>query len=471
MSKNNKKNMNNNLKEEKNVILINKMCVGSYTINNIGHEIINYFKANDGNVYIYISPYGSMSKEYDNKIETILLTSALSNHKIEIIAKIDNPKQEILFKKNKKTQEGVHKEQVEKYKNVLYGGKRLDEIFINNYNNEKAIYITFKANADDMKKPKEGTHFFIINEEDYSKWYKENSDRNCIYIPIKENIASQSLKQYFKKNKNKTSYENIKKYLDDKYWENFNPEEIPENIKDGNEEINFLQLIEKEDEEQIYTNMFWYWFSRDNIFNEFLEFIKLDNLKDKYNIEKEKVIPGGRTDIMAFGEKNIIVIENKILSGINGIEKDEEGHIIKTQLSKYIKGIEEKQKKGDFFKKEEKKEDIIDERKIKGLIFIPDYKIYDLENEINNIKKQNSEEKECIEKNYNIITYSKLYEFFNKENIKEKLFKDLYGNKYYNDFLNSLELHKQTNISEKNKIEMKRKFMYAIMQADKEKKE
>ena len=76
-----------------------------------------------------------------------------------------------------------------------------------------------------------------------------------------------------------------------------------------------------------------------------------------------------------------------------------------------------------------------------------------------------------IEEYYNIITYSRLYEFFNKENIKEKLSKDLYGNKYYNDFLNSLELHKQTNISEKNKIEMKRKFMYAIMQADKEKKE
>ena len=91
------------------------MCTGTYTINNIGHEIINYFKASDGNVYIYISPYGSMSKKYDNRIKTILLTSSLSNHKIEIIAKIDEPVQEIIFKENenKKTSE-IHKEQVKK---------------------------------------------------------------------------------------------------------------------------------------------------------------------------------------------------------------------------------------------------------------------------------------------------------------------------------------------------------------------
>ena len=38
---------NNSKNKEKNVILINRMCTGTYTINNIGHEIINYFKADN----------------------------------------------------------------------------------------------------------------------------------------------------------------------------------------------------------------------------------------------------------------------------------------------------------------------------------------------------------------------------------------------------------------------------------------
>ena len=39
----------------KDVILINKMCTGSFTISNIGHEIINYFKDDNGDNYIYTS--------------------------------------------------------------------------------------------------------------------------------------------------------------------------------------------------------------------------------------------------------------------------------------------------------------------------------------------------------------------------------------------------------------------------------
>lgn len=458
-------------KIEKDVILINKMCTGSYTINNIGHEIINYFKANDENVYIYISPYGSMDKKYDNRIKTIFLTSALSNHKIEIIAKIDNPEQEILFKEsNKKESIQIHKEQVEKYQNVLYGGKNLEEIFVNNYKNQESIHITFKTKAKNMKKPKKGMHIFIVNEK-YYYIYKNKNDENCIYIPIKEEIASSSLKQYFEKIRNSKSYNEIGKYLKDIYWENFNPEEITDKSIENDEKINFLQLIEKEDEEQIYTNMIWYWFSRENIFNKFLEFIKLDKLIDNYDINKEKVVKGGRTDILALGEKNIIVIENKILSGINGREEDKNDNVLKTQLSKYIIGIKKKQSDLEFFKKEEKDKNKKDERVIKGLIFIPDYRNSDFNVEIDNIKKESKYEKEYIKNYYDIILYSKLYDFFKQDSIKNIMLEDLYGKKYYNDFLNALEVQKQNNISDKNKIEMKRKFIYAIKQARDNKKQ
>ena len=447
---------------EKNVILINKMCTGSYTLNNIGHEIINYFKASDGNVYVYISPYGSMRDIYDNRIKTILLTSALSNHKIEIIAKIDEPEQEILFKKIKdKSPSEIHTEQVNKYSNIFYGGKTLEEIFENNYGNSEAIHITFKVNPKNMKKPKKGKHIYITNEKSYKNM---KNDNNCTYITVDRNIARSSLKQYFEKQRDKKDYYTINQYLENEEWENFEPEELTEKTIKDDEKINFMQLIEKQDEEQIYTNMIWYWFSRENVFNSFLEFRKYGNLRDKYDIQKEKVISGGRTDILALGKNYIIIIENKIMSGINGVEKEKiesEYDIIKrTQLSKYIAGIKGKQENGELLKREEKDSNISDNRCIKGFVFIPDYREDDFYFEVD---KYN--ERDILNKYYKVIKYSELYDFFTQKEIREVLEKDLYGKKYYADFINGLELHKQPNISEKNRIEMRRKFIYAIKHA------
>ena len=76
----------NNSKE----ILLNIMYTGAYLENenaNIGHEIINLFKADNGNNYIYVLPYGLMSKKHNDKIKTILLVRRCNSKIIEILAK------------------------------------------------------------------------------------------------------------------------------------------------------------------------------------------------------------------------------------------------------------------------------------------------------------------------------------------------------------------------------------------------
>ena len=60
-------------------------------------------------------------------------------------------------------------------------------------------------------------------------------------------------------------------------------------------------------------------------------------------------------DLFAISKDKAIIIENKIQSGLNGIDKNEET----TQLGKYIKDI--------------KTDNNIDENEIYGLIFVPDY--------------------------------------------------------------------------------------------------
>jgi hypothetical protein len=429
---------------KKDVILINKMCTGSYTINNIGHEIINYFKDDKGDNYIYISPYGGFANVYNNRIDKVILTSALSNGKVEILALVEIDDKVIMPKDGEKGNEKIHKKQVEALKDVTYGGKNLEEIFKNNKENEKAIYVTFKV--DKMLRPKKGIKIYISNN-------KKDKDKKYI-IYVEKNLPSSSLKGYFIKDEIKKKqeskeyykdYENIKKFLEKnknlfETYETYSLKDKVEDFQFDNRNINYLQIIEKVNEEQIYTNLLYYWFSRNNLFDIFIN-EKFPKFKGQYQLSKEKRIKKGRMDIFAISKEKAIIIENKILSGLNGINSEEES----TQLKTYIDAIRKDYK--------------IDSKNVLGLIFVPDYNKEIIEKELNDL------EKDYIKKFFNTIPYSEILNFF-KEN-KEKVKYDLYYNNYYDDFLNTLKNHIYSNTEEKNRTEMERKFMFAIKNAKK----
>lgn len=62
-------------------ILINQMYAGGFLEvgNNIGHEVINLFKADDGKNYVYVTPSGKVPKERD--VEMIFFSSETSQPK------------------------------------------------------------------------------------------------------------------------------------------------------------------------------------------------------------------------------------------------------------------------------------------------------------------------------------------------------------------------------------------------------
>lgn len=437
--------MGDNIKIKRDIILINKMCTGSYTVSNVGHEIINYFKDDNGDNYIYILPYGGMAKEKDDRIDTIILTSSLSNNRVEILAVIEIDENGQIHKGGDRGTEEIHREQLKKLKNVTYGGATLEQIFKYNIKNDEAIYVTFKAK--NILKPKDNVKVYISNNKD------DNSDERI--IKVEKSLPSSSLKGYFiKDEKNKKGltneifhdYDKIKGFINDNREKLFETMVTPKidkekikSFKVENINMNYLQLIEKEDEEQIYTNLFYYWLNSNNLIDEFIK-EKL-NIEDKFELKKEKKIKHGRMDLFAISKDKAIIIENKIQSGLNGIDKEEET----TQLGKYV---------NDIIKDYE-----INANEIYGMIFVPDYNFEFLTREIQEL------EKEEIIKNYNIIKYSELYEFFNKKEIIQILKKDLYFNGYYEDFLRCIKNHTFSNISEKNKTEMERKFIYAIKRA------
>lgn len=195
--------LNNTFNNMKNLdIVINRMYAGDYLSNNLGHEVINLFTADNGNHYLYLNAKGNFDKK--RHIGYMLLVKYAGNHKVEVLAmaknlemasgadaslpqKLSEEKKEIFDKQR----EFILKE------DIKYGGVPLLNIF--NGAEQQNIFVTFKVGAGSFFKPVK--RMFIS--------YK-NSDNGC--VPAKgdieinladTNFASTSLKQYITANSGK----------------------------------------------------------------------------------------------------------------------------------------------------------------------------------------------------------------------------------------------------------------------------
>lgn len=71
-------------------LVINNVFVGGYGHNkgNLPHEMINFFKDDNGNFYIYITPYGALDAKYSaGEIEGVLFVRSVGNSLVEVLAK------------------------------------------------------------------------------------------------------------------------------------------------------------------------------------------------------------------------------------------------------------------------------------------------------------------------------------------------------------------------------------------------
>ena len=303
----------NNSKE----ILLNIMYTGTYLENenaNIGHEIINLFKADNGNNYIYVLPYGSMSKKHNDKIKTILLVRRCNSKIIEILAKATDLEQvayiEKIFKNNKK--EHIKQLQV-KYideNNITFGGVKPYKIYENNEGNYESIYITFKANT--LRK---------VSNPIYITTDKNNSD--CHFMEGVKHFPSQSLKIYIQEETK--AFEVLENIINNKtLWEykNTTPkvQDIIDKIKDDTDnKYNFINIIKKENDELVFSNLFKYIFdSNPNTFSEFVrQVLEIEDFSNDFRVLREEA----NIDLLILDKNNAIVIENKIKSSINRICK------------------------------------------------------------------------------------------------------------------------------------------------------
>ena len=427
------------------------MYTGSYVnrrFNNIGHEIINFIKPdNKDEIYGYITHDGKIGNKYKKRIKTILFISNAKNGKAKIIAKVENP----AILSDDEYEDGQD--------TIEYGKKILKKIMKQNTDDFYGRYITYRCNEKNIQFAKEGKYIDIQNLK------KEDNPWVIPYLRTKIYISKDDKKVYDKI---------INKVIEDEeIWEdnkNSKIKRITEREKEeyrnlGDNNSSFMDLVQAEYNEEIISNMLKYYFEKENVFKRFMnklaenKELKMEKInigeniksyREKYvKISKKGSNEQGRIDLFIEDEinKNVIVIENKIESRIHG-KAYEDGKTQKSQLEVYYDWVYS-------FKEDNNEEEKYNNYNKKFLIFVPNYRKNEIEDELEQYYKKQKNNK--IQEEYKIITYSEIYDFFkDSSNFKfEENSREYY---YFQDFLNVLSIHKM----ESNYEMIRRRFINAI---------
>lgn len=394
-------------------ILINQLFSGEYLKEgfNIGHEIINLFCDDNGNNYIFVTPSGIVNK---HNLESILFVQHIKAKKTaEVIMKA----------------EGLTPVSAEEIKNISYAGTNIEDIFKKNIHKGKTddakidIFVTYRA--DSISFLKKGKRIILTVDPDY-KCDIDSASAIFLGDDIKV-LFGQKMRRYLSQNSLPNIYNKIKNLLNnDSYWENASKEKVQDDHKKYSEP-SFLEIIRRENDELVFSNLFSYYFGiKHKMFSKFAEEVLgvADiNPNSIFEIKREYK----NIDLWIEDKTHLFVIENKINSGING-----RTNIGKTQLDKYCNIANEHIKKSN-------------EKKAYFYIFIPNHNKLDLSDL--SMKKQ-----------YKVITYEKIYDFFTK-------YKSEYiENKYFADFLKALERHSMTHAENRFNV-MRSRFIEKINQA------
>lgn len=423
-------------------VLINHMYSGDYPkTGNLGHEVINLFKSDNGNHYVYAMSTGDYdTKSHYNSIKKVILVRNVDQHKAEILgicdvekeifaSEVDEPdKYKVLpsVKKlvdedfmNPNKRDGTLKDKktlhrIDTYKkvherqlnyiddnSVMYGNVKLYDLFAKN-NTAKSghsIYLTFKVK--NFRRPKE-LIYLCDNKCDI-----DNSEKNCFTLNRKDRMCGASMATY-----ESLDDPEIQRLISSDLWEksdNSSKVDIDNiNIKS----TSLLNIIKKNNDEITYSNWITYYLKNDkNILRKFItQFTGVETTFENVEIARETK---DNIDIYYEDSKSIFVFENKIKSSINGTKKkdgitEEEKEF--SQLAKYYEYAENEASKSKI-------------KKNTGyFILLPNYAYKD----ISKLKKYDKFNK------YKVIRYSQLLDFFKTYTTTLP---------YYKDFRKALEYH------------------------------
>ena len=267
----------------------------------------------------------------------------------------------------------IHERQDNLADTIKYSGKTLKSLFGNNTSfGDLNILLTLKVEG--LSFPKE--NIYLTNDEKIFSNFVIKGDKVII---LNSNPSSQKQTTYIECDESL-----IEEMLRCGIWEGATELNIEKFEKEF--EPSFLTLIGKENDEISYSNLFAHFLASPDFCEKFFNFVGLKEVNPT-KIDREE----SNIDILVKSINQIVVIENKIKSALNGhSEEDINGEEYRDQLKRYYEYVEGKYKNAKYY------------------IFAPDYNPVNQENfgiaEVN---------RNCIKMKdvWQVIRYSKILEF------------------------------------------------------------
>ena len=318
-------------------IILNHMYSGEYLGDNIGHENINLFKADDGNNYIYLCKDGKYTRKDLPKYVIQVRHHCTRTLEVISIAEIESK---------------ITKQEID---NIKYGGVSIVDIFKENEEQGTDTYITFKAT--NVIKPTPDQPVYIAYEGNRVKvnistpFIKPTIILNeKVVVNGKEKYnfdVCEALRNYIYYNENQDSdYFKLNSLIKNAFSNNIDWQPVSEQlgltIKDSSKiyatpgDIYGISNLELP-----YSNAFKFFIEKypqllSGIFGKICSYFDMHRNYQITRIERE----WRNIDILIEVDNElVIVIENKIFSDLNGKKENEI-----TQLDKYERIITKEDK-------------------------------------------------------------------------------------------------------------------------------
>ncbi len=311
-----KKKGNNKVADSK--IVINRMFSGGYLTQNLGHEVINMFESDGDGYFLYLNPLGSFDKKHAGKIKKMVLVRTTSYKGcVEVIGLADGLTD---IPADATSQERL-------IKSVSYGGVTLEQLFDGNEAKQKC-FITFKAS--NVWSPTTPT--YLVFKDGTNELDNNNSLR---VVHLDSNQAKSNLFQYISSVEETADYQRIEELFSQDEGTPM-PKVNIEKLKCPTEKT-FFEACGIDNSELAFSNMFAYILEK---YPDVLQGLtskcgtKIDCSTLSVKRETEANI-----DLFVETPSHILVIENKVLSDINGKKKGKESD--ESQLKDYCKHVEE----------------------------------------------------------------------------------------------------------------------------------
>jgi hypothetical protein len=331
------------MNDSKKTIVLNRMYAGSYLSTHLGHEVINMFQADNGKHYLYLNSKGNLEETGACATE-MLLVMHVGGKRVEVIglakelkpvagaqcslprnlttinSSVSEKQREYILneEKNKEGDEG----------GIHYGGVPLLDLF--GTGGQQNVYVSYEVGEN---------NFFVPNERMFLCFDKDEYREGDILLS-EHNFASTSLRQFI--TEGSTDFEKLNSLINDSCsWHNHN--EMVEVGTYTTHKTSLFDICRISYNENCFSDALAYYMEKyPKLWVDFFNGLGItlnDNftvsreVAAKINSEKCKENTGGRIDLLLSDESSFIIIENKVKSDINKIERDLD--VNQNQLDRY----------------------------------------------------------------------------------------------------------------------------------------